>query len=48
MATKTAVVSIKVTEEEKQQIIREADEADMTVSKYLYRKLFGKKPKAED
>ena len=48
MATKTAVLSIKVTEEERQQIIKKAEEADVSVSKYLYRIVFGKKPKAED
>lgn len=47
MATKTETISLKVSIEEKQQIQREADEADMTVSKYLYRKLFGKKMKGE-
>lgn len=37
MATKTETVTIRVTEEEKEQIKKLAENADMTVSKYLYK-----------
>ena len=48
MATKTEVLGVKVTKEEKEEIKRLAEEADVSVSKYIYRILFNKKPKAED
>lgn len=37
MATKTEVIGIKVTPEEKEFIKREAERQDITVSKLLYR-----------
>ena len=37
MATKTESVAIKVTPEEKELIKKLAENADMTVSKYLYK-----------
>jgi predicted transcriptional regulator len=41
MAVKTETLTIKVSPEEKEKIKQLAEAADMTVSKYLYRKLFG-------
>lgn len=41
MATKTESVAIKVTPEEKEQIKKLAESADMTVSKYLYKVIEG-------
>lgn len=40
MATKTESVAIKVTPEEKAKIKVEADRLDVTVSKYLHKKIF--------
>ena len=40
MAVKTETLTIKVAPEEKEQIKKEAERLDMTVSKYLYKKLF--------
>lgn len=42
MAVKTETIAIKVSPEEKELIKRSAEEKDMTVSKYLYRIIFGK------
>ena len=39
MAVKTETVTIKVSPEEKELIKRMAEAADMTVSKYLYKKI---------
>ena len=40
MAVKTETIGIKVSPEEKERIKREAEALDMTVSKYLYNKIF--------
>lgn len=40
MAIKTETIAIKVSPEEKEQIKQLAAAADMTVSKYLYKKIF--------
>ena len=40
MAKKTETLTIKVSPEEKEAIKQMAEDADMTVSKYLYRRLF--------
>lgn len=40
MATKTETLTIKVSEEEKTKIKQAAEAQDITVSKYLYNKLF--------
>lgn len=45
MATKTETIGIKVTPEEKELIKKQAEELDMTVSKYLYNKLFKEEKK---
>ena len=42
MAIKTETLTIKVSPEEKEKIKELAEAADQTVSKYLYRILFGK------
>lgn len=39
MAVKTETLTIKVSPEEKEKIKKLAEAADMTVSKYLYKKL---------
>lgn len=43
MSIKTETVTIKVSPEEKEMIKKLAETADMTVSKYLYRQIFGGK-----
>lgn len=43
MAIKTETITIKVSPEEKEQIKKLAADADVTVSKYLYRIVFGGK-----
>lgn len=40
MAIKTETIAIKVSPEEKERIKQLAQEADMTVSKYLYKLIF--------
>ena len=39
MAVKTETLCIKVSPEEKERIKKEAEELDITVSRYLYRKI---------
>lgn len=43
MATKTETLTVKVSPEEKEKIKELATQEDVSVSKYLYRILFGRK-----
>ena len=45
MATKTETIGIKVTPEEKEYIKKQAEALDITVSKYLYNKIFKEEKK---